>query len=419
MTLRARGPLSVPEPSADPFSRPLPNSVPALDPFLVQSSAWQAFLCEQLEAFLPIEAPAREEFERGRWFLARVQQMGYTAVQDAVGNVLAPFDPTYTGRYLVLDAHLDTAFPPGTPFDLRKSMRLWHAPGVYDDGAGLTILLGLMKQLRTDPLPGAERILFCFSTGEEGLGDLCGMRELCRTHRERIAALYTLDGMFGKESIGTVGSRRYRVTVETAGGHSWADFGRPSAIHEMARWLALVQAELAETVGQSAGLQPAVTSTFNVGTILGGTTVNSIAAHAECQIDLRSSGALQLERLAKDLQESLQRFPWQSGVRQQCSVIGDRPAGEAAGATVLRNLRATLHEQFGVLTRETIDSTNANWPSSLGIPATSVGVAVGGDAHTLGEWLDVTSLVTGLRFVYFLTMRTLSNPALQGRFGNS
>lgn len=383
-----------------------------------QAEHWLEFMGRQLAAFLPIEAPAGDEFERSAWFLQRTHELGYAhAWRDRVGNVLAPFDPNYRGNYLVLDAHMDTAFPRGTPALLVRNGGLWHCPGVYDDGAGLTILLALMKRFKEAPPPGAEKILFCFSVGEEGVGDLLGMRELCARLGGRIAVLYTCDGTFGKESIGAVGSRRFRVTIEGPGGHSWADFGRPSAIHELARWLTQLQDRLNAELAVMAQAHPGQVSSYNIGTIQGGTTVNSIAARAECQIDLRSSQEPALQRMVVAVNQALEQYRWPTGVRREMTVIGDRPTADVMTTTVLRDLRARLHAEFGVSTRETFDSTNANWPLSQGIPATSVGVALGGDAHTAGEWLDTRSLVTGLRFVHHLALRTIQVPALQGRFG--
>ncbi|MGH7145137.1 MAG: M20/M25/M40 family metallo-hydrolase [Planctomycetota bacterium] len=387
------------------------------DTRLLHADAWLRFMGAQIESFLTIDAPSGDEFERGRWFLARLREMGYDgAQQDAVGNVLAPFVDDYAGRWLVLDAHLDTAFPRGAARPVRKSGGLWYGPGVYDDGAGLAILLALMKLYRADPPAGAERLLFCFSAGEEGVGDLRGMRELFRARTGRIAALYTLDGLFGKESMGAVGSRRYRVEIGTPGGHSWADFGRPSAIHEITRWLARAQGALSAATEGMRYARPGQASSWNVGTLQGGTTVNSIAARAQCEIDLRSSDPAALEILVATVLNSVERFDWPAGAQPTVTRIGDRPTAEVAATAHLRDLRARLHARLGVTARETIDSTNANWALHCGVPATSIGVAIGGDAHTEQEWLEFGSLMTGLRFVNDLVRMTLADSRMVERY---
>lgn len=353
-----------------------------------------------------IAAPPFGEAARGAWLAEKFRELGLDDVRnDDVGNVFG-IHPGYGKRYVALSAHIDTVFPAGTPLNIRQQGSRLYGPGVSDNGAGLTALLAIVALFQAVRIRHALPFVFIGNVGEEGEGDLRGMRHIFATPRwkDSIAYSLVLDGA-GSDTIvaEALGSRRFEVIVRGPGGHSWSDFGSPNPI--------LVLARTVQTFAQT----PVPTSpktTFNIGVIRGGTSVNSIPESASMRVDIRSTSMAEIERLESALRQALdramedesratearatQRRPF--GLSCEVVGIGDRPAGELEpNARILQVMRA-VDSQLGNAAQVQRASTDANIPLSLGREAIAIGGGgSGGGAHTLQEWFDCTGRELGLK----------------------
>ena len=370
----------------------------------------------QLE-FLAIPAPPFQERQRADWFCAQFAALGLdNAHVDAAGNAVAESGDgddheDRDSPVLLLSAHLDTVFPEGTDCVPREEEALIHGPGACDNGAGLTALLAIGAAMRHAEIQPSTKMVFCANVGEEGEGDLRGMRHLfgASPYAGRIRTAIALEGSGTATMVDrALGSRRLRVTMRGPGGHSWADAGLPNPI------LALASALLSVANLQ---LPKNPRTTLNCGTIAGGTSVNSIPAVATADLDLRSTSAMELDRtelaVLATLTETLATenrsiTPFQQ-LSLQVTRIGDRPAGALAGDSALgRSLRA-VDRHLKIATEPHIGSTDANLPLSLGIPALAIGC--GGTAsgiHTLQEVYDPTGRDLALRRILLLVLDACS-----------
>ena len=366
---------------------------------------------------LRIPAPPFAEAARADWFLERFRTLGLNNPHlDAVGNVLAELPSPNsgdTGPVILLSAHLDTVFPPETPVDIRESGPRLLSPGACDNGAGLTALLAFAAALRGSAISPATTILFAANVGEEGEGNLRGMRHLFTnsTYAGRIAAAIALEGA-GNSSLVTraLASRRFRITVTGPGGHSWIDAGALNPILLLARGLLALESL------DSLSTDPR--TTFNVGQITGGTSINSIPESATALLDFRSTSAAQLTSaeacLRNTLADAILRRPYPQTVPAPApfptlsiELIGDRPAGSLpADSPLLETIRA-VDRHLHLRTDPGLGSTDANIPLSLGIPAVAVGTGgTSGGIHTLAEWYDPTSRDIALRRILLTLLDT-------------
>jgi acetylornithine deacetylase/succinyl-diaminopimelate desuccinylase-like protein len=363
-----------------------------------------------------IPAPAFGEAARGAWLAERFREVGLDDVRiDDVGNVFGTH-PGFGRRYVSLSAHIDTVFPANTPLNIRHQGSRIYGPGVSDNGAGVAAMLGIAALLRSVRLRHALPFVFIGNVGEEGEGDLRGMRHIFSTPRWKDSIGYSviLDGA-GADTIvaEALGSRRFEVIVRGPGGHSWSDFGAPNPIVILAK---AIDTFTATTV-------PATPkTTFNIGVIRGGTSVNSIPESASMKVDIRSTSMTEMERLEQSLRQALtravedetmaaeMRSPTQKRPAVSCEVvvIGNRPAGELSpGARILQIVRA-VDTQLGNAAQVQRASTDANVPLSMGREAIAIGGGgSGGGAHTLQEWFDSNGRELGLKRI-LLTMLALA-----------
>jgi len=366
-----------------------------------------------------IPAPPFGESARAAWLAERFREVGLDDVRiDDVGNVFG-MHPGFGRRYVVLSAHIDTVFPANTPLNIRQQGSRIYGPGVSDNGAGVAALLGIASLLRNVRIRHALPFVFIGNVGEEGEGDLRGMRHIFSTPRwkDSIAYSLVLDGA-GADTIvaEALGSRRFEVIVRGPGGHSWSDFGAPNPI--------VILAKAIETFAATP-VPSAPKSTFNIGVIRGGTSVNSIPESASMKVDIRSTSMTEMERLEQSLRLALNRAVEDetmesemrssshaqkrpAGVSCEVVVIGNRPAGELpAGARILQVVRA-VDAQLANAAQVQRASTDANIPLSLGREAIAIGGGgSGGGAHTLQEWFDSSGRELGLKRI-LLTMLALA-----------
>jgi len=389
----------------------LPEVRAAFDRF---RSGESQFALWQMEA-TKVAAPPFGEAARGVWLADRFRELGLVDVQvDEVGNVFG-VRPGYGSRFVALSAHIDTVFPAATPLHIRQQGSRLFGPGVADNGAGIAAMLAVASVLGSARISHALPFVFIGNVGEEGEGDLRGMRHVFATPRWRDAIAYSVvvDGAGADTVVAeALGSRRFEVITRGPGGHSWSDFGAPSPIIALARAI--------EAFNQTP-VPASPKTTFNVGVIRGGTSVNSIPESASMRVDLRSTSTAEIDRLERALRLALDqavasenRAAAQHGTRKPQVVqsevveIGNRPAGElAADARLLKVIRA-VDVQLGNTAQVQRASTDANIPLSLGREAIAIGAGgSGGGAHTLQEWFDCNGRDLGLKRI-LLTMLTLS-----------
>lgn len=376
-----------------------------------------------------IAAPPFAEGPRAAWMADRFRELGLRDVHlDAAGNALGSrgaIEPE--APVIVVSAHLDTVFPGDTPLAPTVENTRLHAPGACDNGAGLAGLLALAAALEHAGIAPGCRVVFLANVGEEGEGDLRGMRHVYAhaPWRERIAAHLVLDGAGQSVAVtGALGSRRFEVSLVGAGGHSWTDAGRPNpivALSDAITRLRMRQSALSSTWDTEAlrrrqgdGPTPAPPrSTWNIGAIEGGSAVNTIPASATGRFDLRSTDPGELVRLEVELHRAVEDAVLAANagaapehvLRSTIRVIGDRPAGALPeNARILALLRA-VDRHLRLRTELRTASTDANVPLSLGVEALSLGAGgEGGGIHTVGEWFDARGRDVGLRRVLLLLL---------------
>ncbi len=344
-----------------------------------------AALTDLLRLVCETPAPTFAEAARGELVARLLREAGLSPATDAVGNVTAEV-PGGVGLRVLVAAHLDTVFSAETDVRVRTgtSGRL-AAPGIGDNSASLAVLLYYLRR-RREGAASYPRLTFAATVGEEGLGDLRGIRALLDARAADFDAVVALDGHLGSLVNAAVGSKRYNVGFSARGGHSWGDFPSPSAVHALGEAVyALSQLPLG---GPSR-------STYNVGQVWGGTGVNAIAQEAGFNLDLRSTDAGQLGRLEQDARGRLARVAAKHGVTLRLEGVGDRPAAAVPNEGLVRAAQRSL-ASLGLSARLAASSTDANAAMAAGLPAIAFGVYRGGDAHRLSEWLEPASLTDGL-----------------------
>jgi acetylornithine deacetylase/succinyl-diaminopimelate desuccinylase-like protein len=335
-----------------------------------------------------IPAPTFHEDSRARFVYDRFAAEGLSTVSiDPHGNVFGCIRGSGGGKPLVVSAHLDTVFPETTDLSITRTEDRIIGPGIGDNSVGLAGLFGLLWLLRRRPTALPGDVWLVANVCEEGLGDLRGMRAVVDRFGSQPMAYIVLEGMaLGQVYNRGLGVRRFQISIETPGGHSWVDYGSPSAIHELLT--------LASSITQLQ-LPDQPRTTLNIGKIAGGVSVNTIAPEAHLELDLRSENPQVLEHIAAQV-ESLAAGAQRTGVRIAVKLIGSRPAGEIPSEDRLVRLACKCVEQVSLQPRLNIGSTDANIPLSRGLPAICVGLTVGAGAHTLQEYIYIRPLSLGL-----------------------
>jgi tripeptide aminopeptidase len=337
-----------------------------------------------LKRICEVPAPTFEEGARGALIAQLLERAGLAPRTDAVGNVTAEV-PGGSGPRLLIAAHLDTVFPAGTDVRVRAEGKRLLAPGIGDNSASLAVLLFYLQRLQRGGHPLRPRLTVAATVGEEGLGDLRGIRHLMAERAGDFDLVVALDGHLGALIHAAVGSKRFEVTFAARGGHSWGDFPSPSATHALG--------EAVFSLGKLP-LPELPRSSYNVGQVWGGSSVNAIAQRAGFNLDLRSTDAATLARLEQGALKRLSRVAQKHGVELSIKCVGDRPTASVPNAALVREAQAALREA-GLSARLAASSTDANAAMAAGVPAIAFGVYRGGDAHRLSEWLEPASLSVG------------------------
>ena len=352
-----------------------------------------------------IPAPPFQESTRAAYMKKVLAATGLQVETDDTGNVIGEF-PGSSSDIVMITAHMDTVFSAGTDVHVKHEGGRLLAPGISDNGTGLAALVAISKAFHDAKIKTRSTVLFVADVGEEGEGNLRGMKALAEAYKKRLKYVLALDGS-ATEYVTTaaLASRRVEVTITGPGGHSWSDFGAPNAIHAMGRGIARFVA---------VRIPDSPRTSFNIGEIDGGTSVNSIPASAHMKVDLRSESESELAiiegqlrdamKLGVDEEMSAARDRGMAGgsnlLNLKITVLGVRPAGELPENSPLLAALIAADTQLGNRSRRERSSTDANIPLSMGIPAISLGAGGrSGGAHTFDEWYDPAGRELGLQRV--------------------
>ena len=354
-----------------------------------------------------IEAPPFKESARARAFMRMLQEHGLSNVEmDAEGNVMGIRKGAGNGPLVAIAAHLDTVFPESTDVHVKSQGTRLMAPGIGDNSRGLAILLAIIRALDRAKIQTRSDILFVGDVGEEGPGDLRGMRYLFQKgpYKDKIKFFIAVDGPGDGSDLvtGALASRRYRVALHGPGGHSFGSFGIVNPAYA-----------LGKAIDRISKLQAPANprTTFNVGLIGGGTSVNSIPHEAWMEVDLRSESPTELDKLSENFlkqmraavdEENSARSTGQGRIELEIQAIGERPYGQTRTDSPIVQIASHVIQRFGMQPRYSTGSTDANIPMSLKIPAITIDSGgQGGRAHALDEWIDVekSASVKGIQVV--------------------
>ena len=351
-----------------------------------------------------IPAPTFDEADRAAFVEKYFSNLGLQDVrQDRIHNVYARFRGTNSelSTPLIVSAHSDTVFPIETDLSITRNGHLLCGPGIGDNATGVAGIMTLAKTLRTLDLVPKSDIWFIVNVGEEGLGNLSGMRAVVKKFGRQARYIVVEGGSYGQIIHEAIGVCRFRIGITTKGGHSWGSFGQPSAIHEIGHLIADISR-------LSVPISPK--TTYNIGVIEGGTTVNSIASSASFLLDLRSEETAVLEELVsqvKAIVESRRAKAKQEDrdVAFHMEQVGSRPAGQIHHEDPLVFLaEKALHQVGWPHVMNIAGSTDANIPLSQNIPCVCVGLTTSGNSHRLDEYIDLTHLQAGMQQLILLAL---------------
>ena len=356
--------------------------------------------------FCEIPAPSFKEEARGRELQRVFQQVGLQDVRiDKVGNVLGTYPGQAPHPHLVIAAHLDTVFPEGTDVHVRREGSILRGPGIGDDCRGLAVLVSVAREMKKASIRTDGTVTFVANVGEEGLGDLRGVKQLFReTLKDQIDDFISIDGTGVHVTNVAVGSHRYRVTFKGPGGHSFGAFGLANPMGAMGRAIAKIQE-------MQVPRQPK--TTFNVGRVGGGTSVNSIPFESWMEVDMRSSDPASLAAVDASFQRAVdaavveenQRWGKAGVITAVKELVGDRPAGSTPESSPIVRAGLSLATALGVTASLGEGSTDSNLPMSMKIPAITIGAGGRGrDAHALTESFDTTDGWIGTQHALLLTI---------------
>jgi acetylornithine deacetylase/succinyl-diaminopimelate desuccinylase-like protein len=370
---------------------PLPTSHPGIRAALDSIRSWNEWTLQQQIQLTEIPSPPFKEQKRAAEFRKRLEQLGLTKVRiDSEGNVIGERPGSGNGPLIVISGHLDTVFPEGTDVKVKRSGTTMTAPGIGDDSRGLAVVLAVLRSMQQTQIKTSGTILFVGTVGEEGAGNLRGVRHLFnKEFRDSIDYFISVDGTEFTVTNAAVGSHRYRVSYLGPGGHSYGAFGMPNPIHALGRAIDAIADIQVPTHPKT---------TFNVGVISGGTSVNSISASGVMDVDLRSESQASLDTLDAKVRAAIaaalvaENARWPASntkLTVKIDTIGMRPAGSIPATSPIVEVAMRAAQFLQVVSTTVASSTDANIPISLGIPAITIdGGGRGGGVHALDEFYD-------------------------------
>jgi tripeptide aminopeptidase len=334
-----------------------------------------------------IPAPSYAERQRAEFVAKQFDARGLRAEIDEIGNVIARRKGTGSARSLLLAAHTDTVFPIDTEITVRRENGQMIGPAIGDNSLAVATLIELASILDEAQVKTPGDLLLVANVGEEGLGNLRGIRAICDRFGDELGGVIAIEGHnVGRVTHGAVGSKRIRVTVCGPGGHSWGAFGQPSAIHE----LGLIIADISKL-----NVPEDPKTTFNVGLIEGGVSVNTIAPRASAVIDMRSVDPAALNRVSSEVVQIVGRRQ-SDQISTQIEVLGERPAGWIDASARIVQTASSILRELGIEPVLNASSTDANIPISRGIPAICIGLTHGSGAHRVEESIEIAPIEQGV-----------------------
>lgn len=408
--------LSMPTRPVLPFpgNRGLPSGQLSASPQVRTAMDWFAahrdWIDDEHARLTEIPAPPFQEAERGAAVKVLLSAVGLEVSTDKTGNVIGTLRGASDREVVLLSAHLDTVFPAGTDVTVHREKKRMTAPGISDNGTGLVALVAIARAIHEARIQPQRTIIFAANVGEEGEGNLRGMRALVDAYRDRLKAAIVLDGSsIDHVTTKALASRRVEVVITGPGGHSWSDFGIPNPIN------ALIRGSV-RFISTRVPANPR--TTFNIGQIEGGTSVNSVPHEAILKVDLRSESEEELTRLESALRESISagardemeaaRDRSKGKLEWKINLLGSRPGGDLPGNSPLLAALRAADAVVSNQSRAERASTDANVPLSLGIDAIAIGAGGnGGGAHSLQEWYESEGREVGLQRV-LLTLLGIS-----------
>lgn len=350
-------------------------------------------IIELTASLTAIPAPSNDELDRSHALKSILTGMGYDDVAvDEIGNVTARIPGKDRSKTLLVAAHIDTVFPREVDLTVRREVNTLHAPGVGDNTVAVAAVAHFRKAFEELGETPACDIVITGNVGEEGLGDLRGMKAVVESLPDIVGAIAVEGQSLGTVVHDAVGSRRYRVTVTGPGGHSWGAAGTPSAVHHLARLIARMD---------DIPLSDDPKTSFNTGTFHGGISVNTISPEAHALLDMRSVSAESLQDLVGQV-DAILSSPAPDGIRVSIETVGDRPAGSQPEDGVLVRIADRVLIDLGIEPRHRASSTDANVPIALGIPSVCIGVTNGDNVHREDEYINLQPVPTG--FAHLITV---------------
>lgn len=349
-----------------------------------------------------IPAPTFQEAERARWVAAAFREAGLDEVEtDSLHNVFGVLhgaDRSLPG--VMVSAHTDTIFSEDADLSTRQQGELIYGPGLGDNSIGVASLLGLVEALRLSGIQPQRDIWLVATSREEGLGDLGGMRAAFSRLHERLSSVINVEGLaYGHVYHGGIAVRRLHITAKTQGGHSWLHFGRPSAVHSIVQLGARITRISPPSQSRT---------TYNIGMIEGGEAINALATQAGLWLDMRSESRGALEMLESQVRLAVKACEMPD-VTFSVETVGDRPAGMIAPEHPLVQTALAVLQHLGTRGSLETGSTDANIPLSEGVPAITIGITRGGNAHRPDEYIEVLPVRLGMRQLVLVTLAAAMN----------
>jgi len=372
-----------------------------LEPAVVKALRWIDThvepIVEEAIRICEIPAPTFEEAERAAYVKGRFEQLALADVTiDRAGNVRGRRPGAGGGLGVAVGAHLDTVFPKGTDVRVKRDGSRLLAPGIGDNSVAVASLLAMVEALDAGGVRTVGDLYLTCNTGEEGLGDLKGMKVFVADVKDRVTALVALEGMKINRIIHTaVGSRRYKITFTARGGHSWGHFPSPSAIHILGRAIADISRLEVPSDPKT---------TYNVGVVHGGTTVNTIASQAEMLVDMRSVDIRSLADLERRILGIIERTAKEGDGKATLDLVGDRPAGSIPGTHPVVETCKAVHRALGLQTFTEASSTDVNAALGVGLPGVCISITEGANEHRLDEYIETGPIPTGIKNVLLATV---------------
>lgn len=357
-----------------------------------------------LKELAQIPAPSGQEHQRAEWCKKHLEELGATGVYiDSACNVVFPYYAENNNQLTVFNAHLDVVFPDTTPLPLVEDGNILRAPGVGDDTANVIAVMEMAGMAIELGLKPKEGILFVLNSCEEGLGNLKGIRQLMKDYEGRIKQVFAIDGGYHHYVNDAVGSKRYEITIETEGGHSFGSFGNRNAIYYMAKLIDTLYSLKVPDIGKT---------TYNVGLIEGGTSINTIAQSCTMKYEYRSNQRQGLAYMDTFFESVLASYR-NMGIELKCNLVGDRPCKGDIEPIDQSRLIEEVVALYGVTIEPESGSTDCNIPLSLGIPAICFGVYEGSGAHTREEYLDIQSTILGRKILAQIVLEQMQSDTAQ------